>query len=943
MRHVSAAAVLAIAAILSATPAPAQQSTDLGSQMPVDPAVTAGTLPNGLRYFIRENREPRDRAELRLVVSTGSVLEDDDQLGLAHFVEHMAFNGTEHFEKQQLVDYLERIGMRFGADLNAYTSFDETVYMLTVPTDSAELVTTAFQILEDWAHGQVFDHEEIDKERGVVIEEWRLGQGAAARMQDKQFPILFKNSRYAERIPIGNPEILESFDYDALVRFYREWYRPDLMAIVAVGDFDAAEIEEHIEQHFAHIRMPDNPRERPIYPVPDHEETLYAIATDEEATVSSVGVYWKQALRDDTTLGAYRQSIVESLYNQMLNTRLFELTQEADPPYLGAYSGQGRFIGAKEVYILAAGVADNGIERGLLTLLTEGERVAQFGFTESELEREKAELLRAMEQAYAEREKTNSSAYASEYVRAFLFAEPIPGIAYEFELYQRFVPEVRLEDVDRLAAQWIIDENRVIMVNGPQKEDVKIPDEAELSAVFAAVAAEQITPYVDSVSDAPLIPVMPEAGAIVETEAIEEIGLLRWELDNGVRVLLKPTDFKDDEILIRAWSQGGVSLASDEDYIAASTAVAAVTQGGAGAFSLVDLQKVLAGKAVRVSPFIAGLGEGFSGGVSPTDVETLFQLTYLYFTAPRRDEDAFQSYKTRLQAFLANRSSDPVAVYRDTLQVTMYQNSFRYRPPSVEVFNEMDLDKSFAFYRDRFADASDFTFVIVGAFDPDSIKPLVLTYLGGLPSIGRDETWRDNGARPPTGVVEKTVFAGIEPKSQTDIIFTGPFDYTRANRHAMLSLANVMRIRLREVLREDMGGTYGVGVSGSPSRDPYPNYSFHITFGTAPERLDELVDVVFQEIDSLKAVGPTQEDIDKVKEMQRRELETDLRENSYWLGQLSVYDRHGADPRDILTYDAVIESLTVEIVQEAARLYLDTGNFVRGSLFPEEASQEGQR
>jgi zinc protease len=372
--------LVAASTVLGPATAAAQQAApDLRGPLPVDPNVTIGTLENGLRYYVRENPEPRERAELRLVVNAGSVLEDDNQLGLAHVVEHMAFNGTEHFEKQELVDYLERIGMRFGPDVNAYTSFDETVYMLTVPTDSAELVRTAFQILEDWAHGQVFDHEEIDKERGVVIEEWRLGQGAFARMRDKQWPILFKDSRYADRNVIGNKEILESFDYDVLVRFYRDWYRPDLMAVIAVGDFDKSVIEELIQKHFAGIPMPQNPRERPVFPVPDHDETLFAIATDPEATMNSVNVYWKQALRDESTVGAYRQSIVENLYNRMFNARLFELTQEADPPFLGAFSGQGRFIGSKEIYILGAGVAENGIERGLEAVLTEAERVDRVG------------------------------------------------------------------------------------------------------------------------------------------------------------------------------------------------------------------------------------------------------------------------------------------------------------------------------------------------------------------------------------------------------------------------------------------------------------------------------------------------------------------------------------------------------------------------------------
>jgi zinc protease len=939
----SATRALAVAAVLYAAPLAGQETgLDPNAPLPTDPAVRIGTLENGLRYYIRENREPRDRAELRLVVKAGSVLEDEDQLGLAHFVEHMAFNGTEHFEKQELVDYLERIGMRFGADINAYTSFDETVYRLTVPTDSADLVATAFQILEDWAHLQSFDPEEIDKERGVVIEEWRLGRGAGARMRDKQLPILFKGSRYAERLPIGKKEVLESFDHETLKRFYRDWYRPDLMAVIAVGDFDAAAIEELIRDHFGKLTNPESPRERPTYPVPDHDETLFAIATDPEATTSSVSVYWKQPLRDQGTVAAYRQSLVEALYNRMLNTRLFELTQEADPPFLGAFSGQGRFIGAKEFYILGAGVRDDGIERGLEAVLTEAERVKRFGFTESELERQKKDLLREVEQAYAEREKTESRVYAQEYIRHFLWDEPIPGIEREFELHKQLLPGIRLDEVNRLAKEWIVDGNRVIVVSAPEKEGVEVPGEEDLAALFNAVAGTEVTAYEDTMADAPLVSEVPPPGRVVASEKIDEIGVWRWELSNGVRVLLKPTDFKDDEILIRAWSPGGTSLAPDSIYIAAATAATVVSQGGVGEFSLVDLQKALAGKAVRVSPFIASLGEGLAGSVSPSDVKTLFQLVYLYFTAPRKDEDAYLSFKSRIQAFLKNRSADPIAAYRDTLTVTLTQHHFRTRPPTLELYDEMDLDESFAFYRDRFADAGDFVFVIVGAFDPDSLRPLVETYLGGLPSSGRRESWRDEGIRPPTGVIEKVVRRGIEPKSQTQIVFTGPFEWTRGNRYLIRSLANVLRIRLREVLREDMGGTYGVGVSGIGERDPRPEYTFRISFGSAPDRLEELTAVVFQQIDSLKRVGPTPDEVDKVKEMQRRDRETQLRQNSYWLSQLIVAERYGLDPRNILTYEELIESLTPEAIREAANRYLPTDNYVRVSLYPEQAETGGQ-
>jgi len=920
------------------SPSVAQEPTPiLGPEtvLPTDPNVTVSTLENGLRYYIRVNGRPEQRAELRLVVNVGSVLEDDDQQGLAHFVEHMSFNGSENFPKQALIDYMERIGMRFGPDVNAFTGFDETVYMLTIPTDTAEIVEEAFQVLEDWAHQVLFDHEEVDKERGVVIEEWRLGQGAQARMRDKQFPILFKDSRYAERLPIGKKDILETFDYSALERFYRDWYRPDLMAVVAVGDFDPAVIEGLIHRHFGSIPPAAAPRERTVFDVPDHDETLFAVVTDLEATQTQVSVYFKQPLREQGTAGAYRQSLVEMLFSQMLNQRLFELTQTPDAPFLAAFSGQGSMVRSKEVYTLGALVQDGGVLPGLEAVLVEGERVAQHGFTPSELDRTKREFLRGMERAYAERDKTNSAAYAAEYMRSFLEGEPIPGIEFELELVRQTLPSILVDEVNGLARMWITDRNRVVAVNAPEKEGVAVPDDADLAAVFGAVAARPIAAYEDAVTDAPLIATKPVPSPIVREDSVPEVGLTIWQLGNDVRVLLKPTDFKDDEIVFRAWSPGGTSLASDEDYVPALMATTAASVGGLGELSLVDLQKVLADKVASAGPYIGPLYEGLTGGASPQDIETMFELIYLTVTAPRVDSTAYQAFQNRMMAFLENRSASPEAAFQDTLEQTLSQSHPRVRPLTTELIGEMDLGKSMSFYHDRFADVSDFSFVFVGNFELEGMRPLVETYLGGLPSIGRVETWQDEGINPPTGVIRKEVRRGVEPKSETMIVFTGAFDDTRINRHAMRALQEVLQIRLRERLREDLGGTYGVGVGASTERYPDGEYAIRVNFGSAPDRVDELVAVVFEQIDSLQTYGPTSEDVQKVQEMQRRERETNLRENGYWLGQLVGYDQMDLDFRNIMTYEALIDALEPGLVRDAAQRYLRTDNYVQVMLLPE--------
>ena len=905
--------------------------------VPLDTAVVTGTLDNGLRYFIRGNRRPEARAELRLVVNAGSVLEDESQRGLAHFVEHMAFNGTRNFAKQELVDYLESIGMRFGPDLNAYTSFDETVYMLTVPTDSAGLLERGLGILEDWAWGQTFDPDEVEKERGVVVEEWRLGRGAQARMMDEQLPVLFHGSRYAERLPIGEREVLDSFDVETLERFYRDWYRPDLMAVVAVGDFDTARVEALVRERFSGIPTPARPRPRPEYGLPSHEETLFAIATDPEATGSQVALYHKLPPLRTGTVDAYRERVVERLFLGMLNERLRELTQQADPPFLGAGSGKGSFVGGAEIHTLSASVPDGGIVRGLDALLTEAERVARHGFTSGELERQKTVVLRRLEQAFAEREKTESRRLAGEYIQHFLRGEPAPGIAYDYAFHQRVLPGVTLAEVDALAASWIKDHSRVVLVSAPEKADVPVPDEAELRAAMRAALDRPVLAFEDEVVDEPLVARIPEPTAIVSESEIPELGITEWELANGVRVVLKPTDFQDDQVLLGALSPGGGGRVSDDEYLSAMMAAPVASMSGFGPFSMTELQKKLAGKAVMVSPWISEGEEGFQGQASPSDLETLFQLVYLEFTAPRVDSAAFQSLKSRYSAILTNRGASPEAVFTDTISVTMADYHPRARPLSPELLDELDLGVAMATYRDRFADASDFTFVLLGSFDIAGVRPLVQRYLGGLPSTGRVEerAWVDMD--PPPGVIEKTVRKGTEPKASAHIRYTGPAEYSDAAAETMSLMVEVLRIRLRDVLREDMGGTYGVQIRGSLERGPDEEYDVGIQFGTDPDRVEELTAAVATELERLRADGPTPDEMQKVREIRRRAMEVNRERNEYWLSQLYERYRFDEDPRSILEEGERVDAVTAADVREAARRYLGEDRVARFFLYPEVA------
>jgi len=903
--------------------------------IPIDGDLTVGRLQNGLTYYIRENSQPENRAELRLVVNAGSVLEDEDQQGLAHFLEHMAFNGTKSFEKQEIVDYLESIGMRFGPDLNAYTTFDETVYMLQVPTDSEEILETSIRILEEWAHSIRFDKDEIEKERDVVEEEWRMRRDADTRMREEQYPVLFHGSRYARRIPIGKIDIIRSFKPEALERFYRDWYRPDTMAVVAVGDFETSAVEATIKKYFSRLKPVKLPRDRPEHPLPPHPQTLYAIAADPEATASRVSVITKHDFRPLLTAGDYRSRLVELLFSRMLNSRFDELSRTNNPPFLEAFTARGRMIRSNEFVILSAGVKEGGIVRGLEAVLEEKERLLQHGFTQPELDREKTRILKGIEQIYKERNKLDSGNFAQEYVLHFLEQEPTPGIEYEYELYRKYIPTITIDELNRLALECMGDNNRVVLVSAPEKPGMPVPSQEELSRVFDDVKKKELLAYQEDVDDLPLILFLPSAGEIVEERRVDKIGIVELVLQNGVRVVLKPTDFKNNEVLFAAYSPGGHSLADRSSYVAAITASSLIEEGGVGRFSLTQLEKKLAGKAVNVSPWINGLFEGMSGNCTPEDMETLFQLIYLYFTEPRADEDAFLTVRNRLEDRIANRESSPDEVFWDTVETVLAQDHYRAQPWTREMLEQMDLEKSYTFYKDRFADAGDFTFFFVGNFDIEMIKEPIRVYLGGLPGRGRVETWKDLDIDPPAGIVLKTVKKGIDPKSMVQVVFNGELAWSLETAFMFSALEDVLEIPFRESIREEQGGTYSIWVYTEPRHLPDGEYYVYIGFGCDPQKTDELTQILFEEIETMKAQGPKTIDVSKVKQILRRERETNLKDNGFWLGILQSYYIHGIDPARVLEFDSFVEELNAEIFKEALEKYLDTDRYVQVTLYPE--------
>ena len=904
------------------------------NELPVDKNVTIGKLENGIKYYIRKNQKPEKRAELYLIVSAGSVLESEKQLGLAHFVEHMAFNGTKNFKKNELINYLESIGIQFGPELNAYTSFDQTVYMLTVPTDSLEILTKGFLVLEDWAHNQAFEPTEIDKERGVIVEEWRLGRGAQMRMLDKQLPILFKDSKYAERLPIGKKEIIESFDHKTLIDFYKDWYRPDLIAVAAVGDFDVKEIEGYIKKHFEKIPYPEQIKQKEFFSIPNHDKTYFAIASDKEAIYSIISMYYKRNPDVIKTVDDYKNLIIHELFFSMLSDRLSEITQMADPPFNFSNAVSRKFVKSADASILAAIVKEGGIYNGFEALLREAERVRQHGFTSTELERQKTNQLRMVEKRRDEKDKTESRELMQDFVSNYIFDEPLIGIDNQYALYNRLIPQITLEDVNRISEELITPKNRVVMIAVPEKDGVEIPNETELAKIIEKVSNEKIEAYVDKVQVKPLVGIIPNPSPVVESKYIEELGISEWKLGNGVRVFIKPTDFKNDEIVFSAFSSGGSSLVSDEDFLSANNAASLVQESGIGNFSKTELDKYLTGKIVSVYPYIGFYDEGLSGSTSPKDIETFFQLIYSYFTQPKIDSTAFLSLKSKMKTYLENMSNEPAVAFGDTLDVTLANYHFRNRPFTIKMLDEIDLNKSISIYKNRFADASDFTFVFAGNIDLSTFKPIVETYLGGLSSLNRNEKPIDLKYTNIKGEINKVVLKGIEQKSSVAISFVGYMQWSRKNEHTMESLIDVLNIKLREAIREEKGGTYGIQGYHQIYRIPESHYTININFGCNPERVNELVATVYQVMDSIKTFGPDNDVITKIKEIQKRQRELNLKKNNFWKGVVSNYIQYNEDPVELLNYNNWVDEITAEDIKQAANQYLNK-DVVKVVLYPE--------
>ena len=915
----------------------------LNKKLPIDPSFRKGVLENGMQYFIKKNSKPENRVELRLALKAGSIQEDEDQLGLAHFIEHMEFNGTEHFTANELVNYLEKVGTKFGPDLNAYTSFDETVYMLQVRTDVAKQLDTGLLVIYDWAGRALFDHEEIDKERGVVISEWRSRLSPGQRMMQQYLPVMYKGSRYAKRLPIGDPDIVKNADYETIKRFYREWYRPNLMAVIVVGDVDVDQMENKIKSMFAKTENPDVIREREEYKVPPQPGTVVSIVTDKEAPFTNVQILNKLPHLPVKNKADYLDNISRRLFNMMLNARLDEIKNTANPPFTYAFSGYSSDVGDIDMFRSWAMVPEGRALEALKTFAGENEKVLRFGFNATELEREKTNLLKSAERGLKEKDKTESRRYATKAVYHFLKGAPMMDAEQFYNFVKFNIDKINLVKVNALAKNWVKEDNRVVIITGPEKEGSVMPTEAEVLAVLKNSKTDEIKAYVDDAIDKPLFDKELTPAPIKASEQFSAYGIKRITLANGLDVYFKQTDFKNDEVRFSAYSPGGSSVYNNADYLQARFASNAIDEMGLGEFDNNQLKKLLTGKNVSASPGIGTLYDYFRGNSAVEDMETMFQLINLYFTSPRKDQTSFESFVNRNKGLYANLLKQPDYFFYDVQTKVQYGDNPRAGAfPRSQDFENLDLDKVYQIYKDRFSDAGDFKFFFVGKFDEAKLVYFITKYLGNLPTTNRNEKWVDRNVDMRKGAIQETIYHGEAPKTYVDITYHGGFDWSVDNQYVINSLVKVMSIKLRESLREDKGGVYGVGVRGSGYNEPKEKYNVNISFNSDPVKTDELLKATMNVINKLKTEGPDVEVMTKIKETQKQSKIKNLKENRYWLSKMSSMVQDNLDFSEITleTLEKRINKLTAEDIKNAAIKYLNEGNRIEILMYPEEYNKK---
>jgi zinc protease len=916
----------------------AAMAQDLKSKLPTDPDVMTGKLDNGLTYYIRNNHKPANKVELRLAVKAGSMQENDDQQGLAHFMEHMNFNGTKNFQKNDLVSYLQSIGVQFGADLNAYTSFDQTVYILPIPLDKADNLEKGFQIIEDWAHNALLTDKDIDEERGVVLEESRLGKGADDRMRKKYFPKMMEGTLYAERLPIGKDEIIKNAKYEKTRSFYHDWYRPDLQAVIVVGDIDQATALKMIKSHFGSIKNPANERPRKYVDAKMRTAAEAMVVTDKEAARTSLEIMFPSAKKHEQVIvGDYRNDLIKNLAQQILAQRLNDLAQGSNPPFPYAYAGVNSYIHGYESFSVYASYGNDGPAKAINAITAELLKAKKFGFTETELELAKKDMMSNIEKFYNERTTTDSKQYVEEYIRAFLDGEDFPGIANEYKYYQEMLPGIKAADVNNMFNGWVKNMNTFTLITAPEKSDVKLPAESELLAMTKKGFSQEITKTEEKKVATELMQSKPTPGKVTSTSKEEGFDATTYTLSNGIKVTIKPTDFKSDEILVSGIKKGGSNNYGIADRSSVHFATDVVDAMGVGDFTPNDLEKVTAGKQIKVDMSIGDVSDNIKGSSTIKDFESMLQLMYLHMQKPRKDEGLFSAYKEREIPQIQNLSSNPRISFIDTTVKTLYGNNplARMAVPTVSDYEKINLDRALEIYKNEFSSADGYHFFIVGNIKPETAIPLLETYLGSIPASNKAAAYKDNGVRPVKGSRELKYKKGKEKQSVIMAVYTGEMPYTEDLALRTQAVAEVLNIKVIEELREKMGAIYGGGFNGRVSKEPYENYSVQLQLPCGPENIEKLIAGANDLIKNLKEKGPDTKDLDKVKSQWHEKHITDVKENKYWSGKMESVLFWGRDKDRVINYDAYIQKLTPADIQSTAKQLFNGGNQFVSVLYPE--------
>ena len=922
-----------------------ESKSDLTAKVPVDKKVIIGHLDNGFTYYIRANKKPENRVQFRLVSNAGSILENEKQLGLAHFCEHMAFNGIKGYPHNTMLSKLQEHGVEFGREINAYTSFDETVYYLNVPSDDPEMMQMGIDVLDGWAGNILFDQKEIESERGVIHEEWRGGIGHGDRLRQKTWPIMMKGSLYAERLPIGKEEIIMNFKRQEIVDFFNDWYRPDLQAIVIVGDMDSYEyagkkgakaMEQKVRDVFGAHPATVNPKTRPNFTIPGNKEPLIAIATDNEATSTSLQMMWKHKKAPTGTVGDYRQQLVRSLIDMMINDRFSEICEKASAPMMYAYAGYGGFLGRDlDAFTVAAAPKEGRINETAELLLQLMKQIDDHGFLQAELDRQKEELIANYTKSAKEADKTHNDSHAGEYTRNFLEGEVIPGIRQEWKYAKEFVPEISLEECNTMVKDWITDENMIFYLTANDKTPV--PSEADALAIINKAKNTSTEPWVDTYKDEPLFTQELPAVKPTLTKNNSVLDYNEYTLPNGIRFIVKKTDYKADEIQFNSFSMGGTSLYDDDEVYQAQNAANFIDAAGIANFSATQLGKKLKGKNLSISPNIGTYSQGFNGSCSPQDLETTLQLLNLYYTAPRKDKETYDRLIEATLQQIKFIADNPQVEFTKTYIETMYPGNKRIVAiPSEDKIKSLNLDRMYDIFRERFSDASNMTFFFVGNISDDDVL-LIAKYLNNLPCKDRNanKTYIDRDPKFADGIVHAEAVKGIEKQGMMLMVgHYGNFDDSPINRIAMSALGEAIQITTTEIVREKLGLAYSP--SGSADYDIFPNkeaqWQFYI--GCDPENAKAIEKACLKIIKQYKKKGPDAKTLAKVQEQMKVNRGNARQNNGFWLGQIYGSYYYGESRDFVNQYNEMVDSLTSKQLKALAAKHLSLDNYIVVTLRP---------